>query len=60
MAGWALAGVEVRAADSDAEVRQAVEHLPADLTLLLVTEHVADAMDDGAVPAGTLLAVLPP
>jgi vacuolar-type H+-ATPase subunit F/Vma7 len=60
MAGWALAGVEVRAADSDVEVRRAVEHLPADLTLLLVTEHVADAMDDGAVPAGALLAVLPP
>lgn len=60
MAGWALAGVEVRVAATAAETRTALDHLPADLTLLLVTEHVAEALGEGALPEGTLVAVLPP
>lgn len=59
MGGWALAGAEVRPAETDAQARQVWDGLPSDVTLLIVAADVAEAVAGRPGPATALLAVLP-
>lgn len=59
VAGWALAGADVRPADTDAQAQQVWDGLPSDVGLLVLTESVARAVQDRPVPPGALTVVLP-
>lgn len=57
--GWALAGAEVRPAETDAQARQVWADLPTDVRLLLVSADAARAVAGRPRPPHALLAVLP-
>jgi hypothetical protein len=62
VAGWALAGVLVRPAETAQAGVEAWTRLPDDVVLVLVTADIAAALGtaDVATPPGRLRAVLPP
>ena len=59
MLGWALAGVDVRAAESVNEAATVLAGIDADCSLLLLAPSVADATARVTLPHDTLVAVLP-
>jgi len=59
MLGWALAGVDVRPAESTQEAATVLARIDADCGLLLLAPSIADAKDRVALPHDTLVAVLP-
>lgn len=59
VAGWALAGADVRPADTEAQAHEVWDGLPNEVSLLVLTEAVARAVRDRPVPSGALTVVLP-
>jgi len=59
VAGWALAGADVRSADTTEQAHQVWDALPGDVSLLVLTQSVARAVQDRPVPPGALTVVLP-
>lgn len=56
--GWALAGVDVRPAETPAEALAVWDELPPDVSLLVVTAEAAEATAGRPAPAGALTVVL--
>ena len=59
MAGWALAGVEVRTVSSPAQLAAATADLPDDLAVVVTTPELSAALRARPLPPTVLLAVLP-
>ncbi len=59
VAGWALAGADVRPAETDEQAQQVWGALPSDVSLLVVAESVSRAVHDRPLPPGALTVVLP-
>lgn len=59
MLGWALAGVDVRAAESATEAESVLAGLGPGCSLLLLAPSVAEATATVTLPPDTLVAVLP-
>ncbi|KHL04217.1 V-type ATP synthase subunit F [Sinomonas humi] len=61
LAGFAMAGVRVLAAEDSAEVRRRWADLPPETGLVILTNRAAEAVADLSDPANApLVAVLPP
>jgi hypothetical protein len=60
MAGWALAGVDVRPAETPAQATDVWDCLPPGTGLLIVAAEVAEAVQGRAAPPGALTLVLEP
>jgi vacuolar-type H+-ATPase subunit F/Vma7 len=61
VAGFALAGVHVLAAEDSEDVRQAWRGLPPDVALVIVTPVAAEALGPGPLTGNRpLVAVMPP
>ena len=58
VAGWALAGADVRPADTAAQAHQVWDALPDEVSLLVLAESVARAVQGRPVPPGALTVVL--
>lgn len=58
VSGWALAGVDVRPAESPEQARAVADDLPADVALLIISADVAEATAGRSTPAGALTVVL--
>lgn len=56
--GWALAGVDVRPAETPQQARAVWDDLPAHASLLIVSADVADATAGRPAPPGALTVVL--
>lgn len=57
--GYALAGAMVTAAEGPAEVRQAWQHLPPGVSLVILTAAAAAALTDELRSGAPLTAVMP-
>ncbi len=58
VSGWGLAGVSVLPVGTADEARQAWRELPEEVTLVIVTPEIADAV--AGIGDGRLIAVMPP
>lgn len=57
--GWALAGVDVRPAETPKQAISVWDDLPGDVGLLIVTAEVAEATAGRPTPPGALTVVVP-